>query len=351
MIQRADSTSRVAGVGAGARRAAAGWLAMIAIRLESPGHPIYRQRRVGRDGEPFDISSCARWSPAPSTSARASPSHEGDPRITRVGALLRRTSLDELPNLVNVLRGEMSIVGPRPTVPVQVDQYTERQRGRLAVKPGITGWAQIHGRASLPWSRADRARPLLHRAPLAGGSTCEILARTLAMMLGRRRPLQGRRPAAGTSTDERRGERARDPAHRRRQALRHRRRRSPSTPRSSPPTPTRSRRRSTRRRSQVATLPPDRRPGLRGRAARSSASEHERRRRAAAHRPRHRGAGAGARATGVLPALVADAEIARATYDKYETHLLLERHRAAVAADGRCPGGDRSSFPVIVKPR
>ena len=76
----------------------------------------------------------------------------GDSRITRLGAVLRRTSMDELPNLVNVLRGEMSIVGPRPTVQVQVDRYTERQRGRLSVRPGLTGWAQIHGRASLPWT-------------------------------------------------------------------------------------------------------------------------------------------------------------------------------------------------------
>jgi lipopolysaccharide/colanic/teichoic acid biosynthesis glycosyltransferase len=76
---------------------------------------------------------------------------EGDPRITRVGALLRRLSLDELPNLLNVLRGEMSLVGPRPTVQVQVSQYTERQRRRLAVLPGITGWAQVRGRAALPW--------------------------------------------------------------------------------------------------------------------------------------------------------------------------------------------------------
>jgi lipopolysaccharide/colanic/teichoic acid biosynthesis glycosyltransferase len=77
--------------------------------------------------------------------------NEGDPRITRVGAMLRRFSLDELTNLWNVLRGDMAIVGPRPTVPVQVAQYTERQRGRLAVRPGITGWAQVNGRASLPW--------------------------------------------------------------------------------------------------------------------------------------------------------------------------------------------------------
>ncbi|MBA3747350.1 MAG: sugar transferase, partial [Solirubrobacterales bacterium] len=76
----------------------------------------------------------------------------GDARITRVGAILRRTSLDELPNLVNVLRGEMAIVGPRPTLPSQVAQYTERERGRLAVRPGITGWAQVNGRTSLPWS-------------------------------------------------------------------------------------------------------------------------------------------------------------------------------------------------------
>jgi lipopolysaccharide/colanic/teichoic acid biosynthesis glycosyltransferase len=76
---------------------------------------------------------------------------EGDTRITRVGRVLRRTSLDEVPNLINVLRGDMAIVGPRPTVPVQVDRYTERQRGRLAVKPGITGWAQVNGRTELPW--------------------------------------------------------------------------------------------------------------------------------------------------------------------------------------------------------
>ena len=76
---------------------------------------------------------------------------EGDDRITRAGAWLRRYSVDELPNLINVLAGEMSLVGPRPTVQVQVDRYTERQRGRLSVRPGITGWAQINGRASLPW--------------------------------------------------------------------------------------------------------------------------------------------------------------------------------------------------------
>ncbi len=76
---------------------------------------------------------------------------EGDPRITRTGALLRRFSLDELPNLVNVLKGDLSLIGPRPTVRSQVEQYTPRQLGRLAVEPGITGWAQVSGRAALPW--------------------------------------------------------------------------------------------------------------------------------------------------------------------------------------------------------
>ena len=125
--------------------------AIAAIRLESPGHAIYRQRRVGLDGEEFDMLKLRTMvSGAEAMGAGLAVNH-GDARITRVGAFLRRTSLDEVPNLVNVLRGEMSIIGPRPTVPVQVAQYTERQRGRLAVKPGITGWAQVNGRASLPW--------------------------------------------------------------------------------------------------------------------------------------------------------------------------------------------------------
>jgi lipopolysaccharide/colanic/teichoic acid biosynthesis glycosyltransferase len=127
-------------------------LAALAIRLESPGHPIYRQTRVGRDGRPFQIYKLRTMVRGAEFTGAGLAIQEGDDRITRVGALLRRTSLDELPNLWNVVRGEMSIVGPRPTIQVQVDQYTERQRGRLAVKPGITGWAQVNGRASLPWS-------------------------------------------------------------------------------------------------------------------------------------------------------------------------------------------------------
>jgi lipopolysaccharide/colanic/teichoic acid biosynthesis glycosyltransferase len=125
--------------------------AIVAIRLESRGHPIYRQRRIGRDGAPFDVLKLRTMVSGAEKMGAGLAVDDGDTRITRTGALLRRTSLDEVPNLVNVLRGEMSIIGPRPTVPVQVAQYTDRQRGRLAVRPGITGWAQVNGRASLPW--------------------------------------------------------------------------------------------------------------------------------------------------------------------------------------------------------
>ena len=127
-------------------------LAVLAIRLESEGHPIYRQRRIGKDGRPFDVLKLRTMVQGAEGMGAGMAVNEGDPRITRVGEILRRYSIDELPNLVNVLRGEMAIIGPRPTIPVQVEQYTPRQRGRLALKPGITGWAQVNGRASLPWS-------------------------------------------------------------------------------------------------------------------------------------------------------------------------------------------------------
>jgi lipopolysaccharide/colanic/teichoic acid biosynthesis glycosyltransferase len=126
-------------------------LLALAIRLESPGHPIYTQTRVGADGQLFEIYKLRTMVRGAEFTGAGLAIQEGDDRITRMGLFLRRYSLDELPNLWNVLRGEMSIVGPRPTLAVQVEQYTERQRGRLAVKPGITGWAQVNGRASLPW--------------------------------------------------------------------------------------------------------------------------------------------------------------------------------------------------------
>jgi lipopolysaccharide/colanic/teichoic acid biosynthesis glycosyltransferase len=126
-------------------------VAVAAIRLEGKGPAFYRQRRVGRHGRPFELLKLRTMVAGAEAMGAGLYVLEGDPRITRVGRLLRRFSLDELPNLINVLRGDMAIVGPRPTVQEQVDRYTERQLRRLEVKPGITGWAQINGRTSLPW--------------------------------------------------------------------------------------------------------------------------------------------------------------------------------------------------------
>jgi lipopolysaccharide/colanic/teichoic acid biosynthesis glycosyltransferase len=125
--------------------------AVVAIRLESRGPALYRQRRVGKDGLPFELWKLRTMVPDAEAMGAGIYVLEGDPRITRVGRFLRRVSLDELPNLINVLKGEMALVGPRPTIQEQVDRYTERQRRRLHVKPGITGWAQVNGRTSLPW--------------------------------------------------------------------------------------------------------------------------------------------------------------------------------------------------------
>jgi lipopolysaccharide/colanic/teichoic acid biosynthesis glycosyltransferase len=126
-------------------------LVALAIRLESRGPVFYRQRRVGSHGRPFQLWKLRTMVPGAEAMGAGIYVLEGDPRITRVGRMLRRFSFDELPNLLNVLQGDMAMVGPRPTVQEQVDRYTERQRRRLEVKPGITGWAQINGRTSLPW--------------------------------------------------------------------------------------------------------------------------------------------------------------------------------------------------------
>jgi lipopolysaccharide/colanic/teichoic acid biosynthesis glycosyltransferase len=158
-------------------------VAALLIRLETHGHPIYRQRRVGRHGEPFELYKLRTMISGAETMGAGLAINEGDSRITRLGAVLRRTSMDELPNLVNVLRGEMSIVGPRPTVQVQVDRYTDRQRGRLDVLPGLTGWAQVQGRASLPWSeRIELDLWYVEHASLA--LDLKILWRTVRMVLG-----------------------------------------------------------------------------------------------------------------------------------------------------------------------
>jgi lipopolysaccharide/colanic/teichoic acid biosynthesis glycosyltransferase len=157
-------------------------LAMLAIRLETRGAVIYRQRRIGLDGHPFDVLKLRTMVDGAEHIGAGLAVNENDPRITRVGAVLRRCSLDELPNLVNVLRGEMSLIGPRPTLPVQVEQYTERQRRRLHLRPGITGWAQVNGRASLPWSeRIELDLYYIEHRSLA--LDLKIAWRTVAMIL------------------------------------------------------------------------------------------------------------------------------------------------------------------------
>ncbi len=126
-------------------------VAAIAVKLDSRGPVLYRARRVGRGGGEFELLKLRTMRPGSDPVGVGSPVLAGDPRVTRVGGVLRRFSLDELPNLVNVLRGEMAIVGPRPTLLAQVEEYTPRQRRRLEVRPGITGWAQVNGRAGIPW--------------------------------------------------------------------------------------------------------------------------------------------------------------------------------------------------------
>jgi lipopolysaccharide/colanic/teichoic acid biosynthesis glycosyltransferase len=127
-------------------------LAALAAKLEDGGPVLYRQTRVGKDSADFELLKLRTMVVGAETMGAGLAVNEGDSRITRTGRVLRRLSLDELPQLWNVVRGEMSIIGPRPTLRYQVERYTPRQRRRLDVKPGITGWAQIHGRAALPWA-------------------------------------------------------------------------------------------------------------------------------------------------------------------------------------------------------
>ena len=126
-------------------------LAAAAIKLEGGGPVLYRQRRVGLQGQEFELVKLRTMDVGAEHKGAGYAVSEGDPRITRVGRLLRRLSIDEIPQLWNVVRGEMSLIGPRPTLAYQVERYTPRQRRRLEVRPGVTGWAQIHGRARLPW--------------------------------------------------------------------------------------------------------------------------------------------------------------------------------------------------------
>jgi lipopolysaccharide/colanic/teichoic acid biosynthesis glycosyltransferase len=152
-------------------------LAALAVKLEDGGPVLYRQTRVGTNGADFELLKLRTMVVGAETMGAGLAVNHGDPRITRTGRFMRKLSLDELPQFWNVVRGEMSVIGPRPTLRYQVEQYDERQRRRLDVRPGITGWAQVNGRASLPW--ADRIELdvwyVEHRSPLLD---LKILVRT-----------------------------------------------------------------------------------------------------------------------------------------------------------------------------
>ena len=163
----------------------------LAIKIEDGGPVFYAQRRVGRDGGDFALLKLRTMVPDAEGLGAGYAVDEGDPRITRVGRVLRRLSLDELPQLWNVVRGDMSVIGPRPTLRYQVERYDARQRRRLEVKPGITGWAQIHGRATLPWPERIELDVwyVEHRSPRLD---LAILARTpLALFSGTYRGATG----------------------------------------------------------------------------------------------------------------------------------------------------------------
>ena len=155
----------------------------LAVKLTDGGPVLFRQQRVGLDGRDFELLKLRTMVAGAEGKGAGYAVERGDPRITRVGRLLRRTSIDELPQLWNVLRGDMSIVGPRPTLRYQVDRYTERQRQRIAVRPGLTGWAQVHGRAELPWAeRIDLdVWYVEHRSPALD---LKILLRTPLALFG-----------------------------------------------------------------------------------------------------------------------------------------------------------------------
>jgi lipopolysaccharide/colanic/teichoic acid biosynthesis glycosyltransferase len=158
-------------------------IAALAIKLEDGGSVLYRQRRVGKDGDEFELYKLRTMVVGAESLGAGFAVDSGDPRITRVGRILRRISLDELPQLWNVVLGQMSVIGPRPTLRYQVVRYNERQRKRLSILPGLTGWAQIHGRATLSWDQRIELDVwyVEHRSPAVD---LKILLRTPFALFG-----------------------------------------------------------------------------------------------------------------------------------------------------------------------
>ena len=147
-----------------------------AVALTSRGPVFFRQERVGMDGRTFRV-----WK-FRTMVAGDNPIFPDDSRITSAGRVLRRLSLDELPQLINVAVGDMSVVGPRPTLAYQVERYDEHQRRRLEVRPGLTGWAQVNGRNSLAWAdRIDLDVEYVERQSPA--FDLRIISRTMTTML------------------------------------------------------------------------------------------------------------------------------------------------------------------------
>ena len=180
MRRELDIIAAAAGLAVGAPALA---LAAAAIKLEDGGPVLYRQVRVGKDGADFELLKLRTMVVGAETQGAGWAVDRGDSRITRVGSVLRRLSIDELPQLWNVLRGDMSLIGPRPTLRYQVEEYTDRQRRRLDVRPGITGWAQVNGRAALSWPERIELDVwyVEHRTPWLD---LKILARTPFSLFG-----------------------------------------------------------------------------------------------------------------------------------------------------------------------
>lgn len=155
------------------------------IRRDSPGSPIFRHERIGYGGTPFTLFKFRTMRPGSEHTGTGHRVGASDRRVTRAGRVLRATSLDELPQLWNVIRGDMSIVGPRPTVAWQVSRYSPYERRRLLARPGITGLAQVRGRNSIPWSqRIEIDIEYVERWSVR--LDLEILAHTARVILGRK---------------------------------------------------------------------------------------------------------------------------------------------------------------------